>query len=53
MRDYSPNCIMMLPAYARRVTTDESRTRSKRRMLVAQGRRAFGTIYRYIDRQFV
>jgi hypothetical protein len=22
---YSPNCIMMLPAYAHRVTTDESK----------------------------
>ena len=35
MHDYSPNCIMMLPAYARRVTTDESETRRKTRMLVA------------------
>ncbi len=29
MRAYSPNCIMMLPAYARRVTIDESETRRK------------------------
>jgi len=30
MHDYSPNCIMMLPAYTRRVTTDESKTTRKR-----------------------
>ena len=29
MHDYSPNCIMMLPAYARRVTTDESEIKKK------------------------
>ena len=27
---YSPNCIMMLPAYVRRVTIDESKMRKKR-----------------------
>ncbi len=53
MRDYSPNCIMMLPAYVGRVTTDESKTTRKTRILVALGRRVFGNIYRYIDRQLL
>ncbi|GAC1654410.1 MAG: hypothetical protein NVS4B12_26550 [Ktedonobacteraceae bacterium] len=29
MHDYSPYCIRMLPAYVRRVTTDESKTLRK------------------------
>ena len=29
MHDYSPNCIMMLPAYARRVTTGESEMKKR------------------------
>lgn len=29
LHDYSPNCIMMLPAYAHRVTNDESETMRK------------------------
>ena len=39
MHDYSPNCIMMLPAYTHRVTTDESKIARKHYFLVVLGRR--------------
>ncbi len=44
MPDYSPNCIMMLPAYARRVTTGESETMRKSYILVALSRREIRNI---------
>ncbi len=40
---YSPNCIMMLPAYAHRVTTDESK--EKNSCLVAWVGEGYDTAY--------
>ncbi len=53
LRGYSPNCIMMLPAYAHRVTTDESRIEQNTLCLIRMGPRGSRNIHRYIDRQYI